>query len=80
MNGLCVCFQFEPFVNHTRDHFGDDVWDCIGFFTIPIWMAIISTIVLMIILFYGLTMIANIKTMDRFDDPKGKTISVNVSE
>lgn len=29
---------------------------------------------------YGLVFMMDIKTMDRFDDPKGKTITVNVTE
>lgn len=73
-------FQYEPYYNHSGAHFGNDVWDCVPFFTVPIWMGIISTTVLMIILFFGLTMITSIKTMDRFDDPKGKTITVNVAD
>lgn len=37
-------------------------------------------VVLASILAFGICMIVNISTMDRFDDPKGKTISVNVGE
>jgi V-type H+-transporting ATPase S1 subunit len=43
-------------------------------------MGIITTLLLLTILFYGITMIANITTMDRFDDPKGKTITITVNE
>lgn len=78
-----VGFQIQPFFdsdNSSHAQFSGDVWDCVPFFTIPIWMGIISTVLLMIILFFGLTMITNITTMDRFDDPKGKTITINVNE
>lgn len=54
--------------------------DCVGFFTIPIWSAIICSAVLLSILFFGIIMLMNIKTMDRLDDPKGKTISVTVTD
>ena len=78
-----IFFQIQPFFdsdNSSHAQFSGDVWDCVPFFTIPIWMGIISTVLLMIILFFGLTMITNITTMDRFDDPKGKTITINVNE
>ncbi|WAR26508.1 VAS1-like protein [Mya arenaria] len=65
---------------NTSIPFSTDVWECVEFFTVPIWMGIISTLFLILILFYGLTMIANITTMDRFDDPKAKTITVTVNE
>ena len=54
--------------------------DCVGVFTIPILSGIVVTLLLLAILAYGIGMMANITTMDRFDDPKGKTITVNVSE
>lgn len=38
------------------------------------------TFMLLIILTYGITFIMDIRTMDRFDDPKGKTITINASE
>ncbi|KAH3880141.1 hypothetical protein DPMN_004054 [Dreissena polymorpha] len=60
--------------------FSADVWECVEFFTIPIWMGLLSSLILMMVLFYGITMISNITTMDRFDDPKGKTITVTVNE
>ncbi|KAK3579076.1 hypothetical protein CHS0354_029936 [Potamilus streckersoni] len=71
-------FQVQAF-NITMYKFGDG-WDCIGFFTTGIWMGIFSAVILLMILFFGVNMIANIKTFDRFDDPKGKTITVNVNE
>ena len=54
--------------------------DCVGFFTIPIWSGLVVTFVLLMVLTFGITMISQINTMDRFDDPKGKTITVNVAE
>ena len=71
-------FQLQPF-NVVNGKFSDG-WDCVVFFTEGIWMAIISVLVMIIIVLFGLNMIASLKTMDRYDDPKGKTITVNVSE
>lgn len=75
-------FQVEVFnpLSNSTTRFTDNVWDCVEFFTIPIWMGIITTLLLVMILFYGMTMISNLTTMDRFDDPKGKTITVTVNE
>jgi V-type H+-transporting ATPase S1 subunit len=54
--------------------------DCIGFFTIPIWMGLISSIVMLTILLFGVFMLLDIKTMDRYDDPKGKTITITATD
>jgi len=37
-------------------------------------------LVLVAILAFGVAMLSSINTMDRFDDPKGKTITVNTSD
>jgi len=50
--------------------------DCEGFFGIGIWMALICIAVMIAILVFGLLMLSDITTMDRYDDPKGKTIIV----
>lgn len=71
-------FQLQGF-SIGRNRFGR-ASDCIGFFTIPIWMGIISMLVLVAILAFGVAMLSSINTMDRFDDPKGKTITVNTSD
>ncbi|CAH0389577.1 unnamed protein product [Bemisia tabaci] len=52
----------------------------VGFFTIPIWTGILVVGMLALIMVWGLIMVLDIKTMDQFDDPKGKTISINASE
>lgn len=57
-----------------------EAYDCIGFTSIPIWTGIFVTFILGIILIWGLTMIIDIRTMDRFDDPKGKTITISAQE
>ncbi|MBN3279090.1 VAS1 ATPase, partial [Polyodon spathula] len=54
--------------------------DCAGFFTPGIWMGLITTLLMVLILTYGLHMLMQLKTMDRFDDPKGASISVPQTE
>ncbi|XP_053156301.1 V-type proton ATPase subunit S1 [Hemicordylus capensis] len=50
--------------------------DCVGFFSPGIWMGLLTSLLLVAIFTYGLHMVMSLKTMDRFDDPKGPTISV----
>jgi len=54
--------------------------DCTGFFTIPIWMGVITMLSMLAIVLLGISMLLSITTMDRYDDPKGKTITVNVTD
>lgn len=58
----------------------NDAYDCVGFTSIPIWTGIFVTIILGLIMIWALIMIMDIRTMDRFDDPKGKTITISTSE
>jgi V-type H+-transporting ATPase S1 subunit len=51
-------------------------YHCVGFFTIPILTGIFVTVVLMMGLYMGIMMMMAIQVQDRYDDPKGKTISV----
>jgi len=71
-------FQAQPFLTKVVA-FGD-AYSCEMFFTPPIWSGIFVTSILALIMIWGLVMIMDIRTMDQFDDPKGKTITVNVSE
>lgn len=57
-----------------------EVYDCIGFTSIPIWTGLFVTFILALIMIWGLSMIVDIRTMDRFDDPKGKTITISAQE
>ncbi|NP_001081716.1 ATPase, H+ transporting, lysosomal accessory protein 1, gene 2 S homeolog precursor [Xenopus laevis] len=54
--------------------------DCAGFFSPGIWMGLITTLLFVFILTYGLHMVMSLKTMDRFDDPKGPSIAVPQTE
>ncbi|XP_044518885.1 V-type proton ATPase subunit S1-like [Gracilinanus agilis] len=54
--------------------------DCAGFFSPGIWMGLVSSLILLFVFTYGLHMILNLQTMDRFDDHKGSTLSVPLTE
>lgn len=75
-------FQFQaPFSANTPDDFKfGDSWDCTPFFTPGILMGFFVIILMLTILFTGICWLMDINTMDRFDDPKGKTITINANE
>ncbi|NXU47960.1 VAS1 ATPase, partial [Turnix velox] len=54
--------------------------DCAGFFTPGIWMGLVTSIILLWILTYGIHMIMQLTTNSRFDDPKGPALSVPQTE
>ncbi|KAH8371678.1 hypothetical protein KR093_008431 [Drosophila rubida] len=69
-----------PFDAKAKDNFiFGDSWDCVGFVTPGILMGLFVLVILLVIVFLGLCWMMDIKTMDRFDDPKGKTITINAS-
>lgn len=53
---------------------------CEGFWTPGILTGLFVVFILLIILMIGLSWIMDIKTYDRFDDPKGKTITINATD
>ncbi|XP_060930679.1 V-type proton ATPase subunit S1-like [Limanda limanda] len=70
-----IDFQIQGFslANGTNFSYASD---CAGFFTAGIWMGLITSLLMLLIFVYGLHMIMQLNTMDRFDDPKGPSISV----
>lgn len=73
--------QLDPkLIGNNSTKVFSDAYDCVGFTTIPIWTGIFVTAILALIMIWGLSMIIDIRTMDRFDDPKGKTITISASE
>jgi len=54
--------------------------DCEGFFTIPIWMGVVTMLAMLAIVLLGIAMLLSINTMDRYDDPKGKTITITAAD
>lgn len=54
--------------------------DCASFFTPAIWMALVTSLVLLLILTYGIHMIVHLTTNSRFDNPKDARLSVPETE
>ncbi|XP_040009701.1 ATPase H+ transporting accessory protein 1a [Xiphias gladius] len=71
-------FQIQGF-NVTDSEFSY-ASDCAGFFSPGIWMGLMTSLLMVLVLTYGLHMIMQLRTMDRFDDPKGPAISVPQTE
>ncbi|XP_028308786.1 V-type proton ATPase subunit S1b [Gouania willdenowi] len=74
-----VDFQIQGFGLSNKTNFSY-ASDCAGFFTAGIWMGLVSSLLMLLIFVYGLHMIMQVNTMDRFDDPKGPSISVPQTE
>ncbi|XP_074537630.1 V-type proton ATPase subunit S1b [Halichoeres trimaculatus] len=74
-----VDFQIQGFslANGTNFSYASD---CAGFFTAGIWMGLLTGLLMLLIFVYGLHMIMQLNTMDRFNDPKGPSISVPQTE
>lgn len=54
--------------------------DCDGYFSIGSVLGLFVALILTLIFAFGITMLSNINTMDRFDDPKGKSIVIPNTE
>ncbi|XP_047126092.1 V-type proton ATPase subunit S1 isoform X1 [Hydra vulgaris] len=70
--------QLEPGMSGFRVFSTD--YSCTGFFTLEILTGLMTVFVMIIGLVVGIGMLSAIQTQDRFDDPKGKTISVPLTE
>ncbi|CAG7837233.1 unnamed protein product [Allacma fusca] len=70
--------QIQAFNGNTESFV--EAWECVGFFTAGIWSGLFVAALLIGIMTWGLAMIMDVKTMDRFDDPKGKAISFGGTE
>lgn len=69
---------FTPNPNLAFD--SDRVVHCNGYWTPGILSGLFVVFLLLIIMAWGLTFIMDINTMDKFDDPKGKTITINAAD
>jgi hypothetical protein len=79
-SGVTVTFdklQVQPFL--LRKGKFAKATDCMGFFTIGVWSSLFVSLVLLAILTFGIVMLADISTMDRFDDPKSKGLQIHSS-
>jgi len=73
--------QLQPFFKNQNDKnvtaakFGY-VWSCDPLISIPIWTGLLIGLGLLLGFLWAIGMIASVNTPDKFDDPKGKQISV----
>lgn len=78
-NGLQIEPYFGEDTTHVFEGFSDS-WDCVGFTSAGIWGGLFVTLLFLIILSIGFSWMMDIRTMDRFDDPKGKTIIISATD
>jgi len=71
-------FQFQPFYAN-GSYFGPPNY-CTSFFTSGIWMGLTSSLLCLGILLFGISRMMQIKSNDRFDDPKGKPLIIKAQE
>ncbi|XP_030071972.1 V-type proton ATPase subunit S1 [Microcaecilia unicolor] len=75
---LMTDFQIQGF--NIKDNQFSYASDCASFFSPGIWMGLVTSLVLLWILCYGIFMIMRLSTNDRFDDPKSQPLSVPLTE
>ena len=73
-------FQIQPYPQMNPKWIFYDSFDCTTWFTIPLWQGFSISFLLTAILAIGVYALVSIKTPDRFENPKGKTITVTASE
>ncbi|XP_053695351.1 V-type proton ATPase subunit S1 [Sabethes cyaneus] len=73
--------QLQPFWEWSGEEFRfGDSWDCVGFTSPGILTGLFLVTIFIIIGSYGISWMMDIRTMDRYDDPKGKTITVTAAD
>lgn len=70
--------QVQPY-NTNNNTFGES-FDCVGFFTVPIWSGIFISFLLMFVLTIALVAISEIKPPNRFENKSGKQLTFTVQE
>jgi len=67
--------QIQGLMKGETKPFGS-AFDCVGFFSVPIFIGLLTTLMLIFFTTFAVVAMASIKTPERFDDPKGQKISV----
>lgn len=76
-------FQIQPFPSSSKAADGlrfEDSFDCTVWMSEPLWMGLITTLLFTTIVSVGVYLLFTIKTMDRFENPKGKPLNVPTTE
>lgn len=79
ITGLQLQLDLNRAVDTIKMSFGE-ADDCVGFTSPGIWGGLFVTFLLLAIMTIGISWMLDIRTMDRFDDPKGKTIIINATD
>ena len=72
-------FQIQPygsFKQNGKEKIFHESFDCSTWFTVPLWTGTLVVLLFTAILAMGVIALLDIKTMDRFENPKGKTITI----
>jgi len=56
--------------------FTDNVDDCVPFFSAEVWMFLLTLLIFVGVILSGVVMLANMSTVNRFDDPKSKQMTI----
>ncbi|CAF0997670.1 unnamed protein product, partial [Didymodactylos carnosus] len=75
--------QFQPFnvtTNNGTTYVFGPVNYCTSFFTAGIWMGIVSSLLCLAILMFGIYMMMSVTPPGRFDDPRGKPLQIKAQE
>lgn len=67
--------RLQVFELSSGNRFGPE-WACDNFMTIGVWVGLLVSLLFALVCYWGFSMLASIQTMDRFDDPRGKSIHV----
>ncbi|XP_054153340.1 uncharacterized protein LOC128952041 [Oppia nitens] len=75
-------FQLQPFtgpetVGPRKGYIFTDGYHCETWMTLPLWMGLLTLILLFAILFFGIYFISIVNTPDRFENPKGKPLIIS---
>uniref|UniRef100_A0A8D8S6C0 V-type proton ATPase subunit S1 n=1 Tax=Cacopsylla melanoneura TaxID=428564 RepID=A0A8D8S6C0_9HEMI len=72
--------QVQPWIPDLLGEKFGDMEEAVTYFTVGIWMGLFVMAILAVIFTLGIVMIMDIRTMDRFDDAKGKTITISATD
>merc|ERR1711983_36704 len=72
----------QPFFSNgtsSKVRFGYE-WNCDPLIPLGVWVSLLLTLTLLTFLYWAIDMLVNLQTPNRFDDPRGKPLSVPMSE
>jgi len=60
--------------------FTENVDDCVAFFSAEVWMYLTTLLIFVSVILFGVIMLANMTTVNRFDDPKAKALVISAKD